>query len=89
MRLSILVGKPVETVYVTYQKNQKKGWGAIAKELGIKPGSKEFHQLKNGGALVLEGSKKKNDVRVKVSKESPKKEDKTKHSHKGGKGKKK
>jgi hypothetical protein len=27
---------------------RKKGWGAIAKELGIKPGSAEFHALKNG-----------------------------------------
>jgi len=25
-----------------------KGWGVIAKELGIKPGSADFHALKNG-----------------------------------------
>lgn len=39
--------KPIETVADTYTKNKSKGWGAIAKELGIKPGSKEFHELKN------------------------------------------
>jgi len=26
---------------------EKKGWGSIAKELGIKPGSEQFHALKN------------------------------------------
>ena len=32
----------------TYQAHKGKGWGVIAKELGIKPGSREFHALKNG-----------------------------------------
>ncbi|WP_136515981.1 MULTISPECIES: hypothetical protein [Geomonas] len=41
-------GKPVDQVYQVYQPNKKKGWGAIAKELGIKPGSPEFHALKRG-----------------------------------------
>ncbi|MBA3663872.1 MAG: hypothetical protein H0W61_06650 [Bacteroidetes bacterium] len=35
-----------EIVMGTYKKNKDKGWGAIAKELGIKPGSPEFHALK-------------------------------------------
>lgn len=29
-----------------YVANKSKGWGAMAKELGIKPGSAEFHELK-------------------------------------------
>ena len=37
-----------ERVMEVYTPNKKKGWGAIAKELGIKPGSAEFHALKNG-----------------------------------------
>ncbi len=37
-----------ETVVQTYRASKGKGWGVIAKELGIKPGSKEFHALKNG-----------------------------------------
>lgn len=39
--------KPIETVTETFKKNKDKGWGVMAKELGIKPGSKEFHELKN------------------------------------------
>jgi len=31
-----------------YHVNRGKGWGVIAKELGIKPGSPEFHALKRG-----------------------------------------
>jgi hypothetical protein len=40
--------RPPETVVQTYQTHQGKGWGVIAKDLGIKPGSREFHALKNG-----------------------------------------
>ena len=36
--------KPLDTVIGAYEKNQ--GWGNIAKDLGIKPGSDEFHQMK-------------------------------------------
>lgn len=36
-----------------------KGWGAIAKELGIKPGSKEFKALKDKTAASAEKAKKK------------------------------
>lgn len=37
-----------EMVVDTYKANKGKGWGVIAKELGIKPGSPEFHALKRG-----------------------------------------
>jgi hypothetical protein len=59
LKLSILIGRPVDFVIKSYKVNKKQGWGAIAKELGIKPGSNEFHQLKNGSVLVLEESRKK------------------------------
>ena len=39
---------PSERVMEVYKPSRKKGWGAIAKELGIKPGSAEFHALKSG-----------------------------------------
>ncbi len=39
--------EPEEVVEV-YQRDKGQGWGVIAKELGIKPGSPEFHKLKNG-----------------------------------------
>lgn len=41
-----IIHKPIETVADTYKKNKDQGWGQIAKELGIKPGSKEFHEMK-------------------------------------------
>src|SRR5512133_2661987 len=47
-QLGQMSGKQPETVMNVYSPNKKKGWGAIAKELGIKPGSAEFHALKSG-----------------------------------------
>jgi hypothetical protein len=46
LQLGQMTGKPPEAVLGAYQKD--KGWGAIAKDLGIKPGSSEFHALKRG-----------------------------------------
>lgn len=45
-QLSLSVNKPFDEVVSTYQSNKTKGWGAIAKEMGIKPGSAEFHAMK-------------------------------------------
>jgi hypothetical protein len=47
-QLGQMSGKQPDRVLSVYEPNKKKGWGAIAKELGIKPGSAEFHALKNG-----------------------------------------
>ncbi len=46
--LSMLSGRPPEQVMNIYHSHGSKGWGALAQELGIKPGSAEFHALKNG-----------------------------------------
>lgn len=46
LQIGKLVSKPVDEVVKSYEKNKSKGWGVIAKEMGIKPGSKEFHELK-------------------------------------------
>jgi hypothetical protein len=54
IRVSIITGRPVEEVVTGYKSYKHKGWGEYAKHLGIKPGSKEFHELKNGGVVVLE-----------------------------------
>lgn len=40
--------KQPEQVVQVYKANQGKGWGVIAKSMGIKPGSAEFHALKRG-----------------------------------------
>lgn len=40
-------GKTVDAVAKSYESNKGKGWGVIAKEMGIKPGSPAFHAMKN------------------------------------------
>ncbi|MBS0000822.1 MAG: hypothetical protein KFF73_17705 [Cyclobacteriaceae bacterium] len=55
LELAKITGKPVDQVVVVYQNNRGKGWGVIAKEMGIKPGSQEFHALK--GNAKTKGNK--------------------------------
>ena len=45
-RVGQVASRPVEVVTKEYQAHKGQGWGVIAKNLGIKPGSKEFHALK-------------------------------------------
>ena len=47
-RVGQVASKPVEVVTKEYQAHKGQGWGVIAKNLGIKPGSEEFHALKKG-----------------------------------------
>ena len=49
--------RPVLSVAEQYKKNQGKGWGALAQEMGIKPGSSEFHALKSGAQGSLDHMK--------------------------------
>jgi hypothetical protein len=51
LRLGEMSGKPVDFVLKQYQAQKGKGWGVLAKSLGIKPGSKEFKALKAGHDL--------------------------------------
>ncbi len=59
-QLGQMAQKQPEVVLQTYRAHRGKGWGVIAKRLGIKPGSKEFHALKNGdlvyGAAPADGA---------------------------------
>lgn len=56
--LSKLSGKAPAVVIDVYKKNRSKGWGFVAKELGIKPGSKEFKALKDGSSASAAKGKK-------------------------------
>lgn len=47
-QLSQMSRQQPEKVIRTYDAYKGKGWGVIAKQLGIKPGSAEFHALKRG-----------------------------------------
>jgi hypothetical protein len=48
LKVGQVASQPQEVVLREYQANKGKGWGVIAKNLGIKPGSREFHELKKG-----------------------------------------
>jgi hypothetical protein len=50
-RLGEMSGRPTDYVLERYRTEKGKGWGALAKSLGIKPGSSEFHALKRGHDL--------------------------------------
>jgi len=49
--------KPVEKVIECYEGNKGHGWGEIAKDLGIKPGSAEFHAMKKNLKYKCKGDK--------------------------------
>ena len=55
--IASLTKKNVDDVVKSYETNKQKGWGAIAKEMGIKPGSEEFHTLKGNTKKASENSK--------------------------------
>lgn len=40
--------QPIQRVLRVYRSRKRQGWGAIARDLGIKPGSAAFHALKAG-----------------------------------------
>ena len=58
LRLGELSRRPTDDVIKTYKTNKNKGWGNIAKSLGIKPGSKRFHALKRGNDMDEDGKKR-------------------------------
>ena len=63
--LGEMAGKPPEYVVERYKSGKDKGWGALAKSLGIKPGSKEFHALKNGNDFYDDSDKDKGKAKDK------------------------
>ncbi|RZS93560.1 hypothetical protein [Aquimarina brevivitae] len=50
LEISRIARTPIDTVITLYKNHKSKGWGYIAKQAGIKPGSPEFHQLKNNAS---------------------------------------
>jgi hypothetical protein len=43
-----VIGRPCRYVVDEWAANHGQGWGVVARRLGVKPGSAEFHRLKNG-----------------------------------------
>jgi hypothetical protein len=56
-RTASVTNRPIGTVENYYMANRGQGWGVIAKRLGIKPGSKEFHALKKDDTGLLSKGK--------------------------------
>jgi hypothetical protein len=50
-RLGEMSNQPMNRVMERYRAKKNKGWGVLAKSLGIKPGSSEFKALKQGQDL--------------------------------------
>lgn len=61
LRLSELSHRPVKDVLRVYKADHGKGWGVMARQLGIKPGSKGFLALKRGHDLAREDHHHEND----------------------------
>ena len=54
LRLGEMSGRSPQYVLNKYKSERRKSWGVLAKSLGIKPGSREFHALKRGQDLNCE-----------------------------------
>lgn len=59
LRLGEMSSKPVDYVLNKYQAEKNRGWGVMAKSLGIKPGSREFQALKEGSDIYENAGKSK------------------------------
>lgn len=53
LRLGEMASKPTDYILKQYSAGRDKGWGVMARNLGIKPGSQEFKALKAGHDLNL------------------------------------
>ena len=58
LKVAEVSAQPLERVIEVFKANSGKGWGYIAKQMGIKPGSAEFHALKGGGSGKSKGKSK-------------------------------
>ncbi|MDF1525303.1 MAG: hypothetical protein P1S59_03390 [bacterium] len=65
LRLGEISSKPADYVLNKYKTEKSKGWGVLAKSLGIKPGSKEFHALKDGSDIYYSTDKSKGNRKKK------------------------
>jgi len=54
-QLGQMANRSPDSVLHVYHAGRGKGWGVIAKNLGIKPGSAEFHALKRGDFELAAG----------------------------------
>ena len=72
LRLGEMSSRPIDYVLDKYKAEKSKGWGGLKdwivfdpKSLGIKPGSREFHALKQGSDIYSVDNKSKNHQKKK------------------------
>jgi len=65
LRIGEMSNQPIVHVIEKYKAEKGKGWGVLAKSLGIKPGSKDFHALKQGQDLYDDKNRGKDKVKSK------------------------
>lgn len=65
LEISKIAKTPLENVLSIYKTEKSKGWGYIARQAGIKPGSPEFHQLRNNASSKKEKGNAKKQSQVK------------------------
>lgn len=65
LRLGEMSNQPIDHVIEKYKAEKGKGWGVLAKSLGIKPGSRDFHALKQGQDLYDDKNRGKSKVKGK------------------------
>jgi hypothetical protein len=80
-RLGEMSNQPINQVMEQYRAGKDKGWGVLAKNLGIKPGSGDFHNLKQGQDLY--NGKNGNDNTARKGKGNKKHQVKGKSKGKG------
>ena len=65
LRMGEMSEQPIDEVIEAYEVRKGKGWGRLAKSLGIKPGSKAFHELKRSQDLYDDTGRGKNKGKAK------------------------
>jgi len=72
--LSRIFKRPVGVVAEEYKKNQGQGWGVMAMNMGIKPGSPEFKQMKANASGSVDHMKTMAKAKKKQQKQEMEKE---------------
>lgn len=65
--------QPLDMVLNVYRSQKSQGWGAMAKSLGIKPGSPAFHALKSGNIQLFSDGGRASSTKAKGKNKKSKK----------------
>lgn len=92
--LSRISKRPIGVVAEEYKQNRGRGWGVMAMNLGIKPGSPEFKQMKAGARgsvdhmkTLAKAKKRQNALKMKEERENNRKIEERAQGKGRGKGK--